>query len=179
MSERKRKAIEEEEGEYKGFHTVSTVIHDHVSLYDNNTSEDMVVHGVNKQPTVRTAEISQRAGRIITKLIAKEDNSVVADGGTIRTADKVIKMVEEETPGDVSAPSVGVPSKFEVAPHPPEEKGLLKNMIDNLQGQVNKIGDRIQSLNTHDKIIVGIACAALAFGLAAFALGLRTLATLA
>jgi hypothetical protein len=168
----KRKGIDEEEDEYTGFHTVSTIVHDHVLLVDQGKGKDVLLHEINGEPRYPAAEISKRAGRVITKFIAKEDNRV-QDFGTVQSASKEVRMPEEESPGAVSAPIVGPSRMFEPAPRPTEEKSILKNMIDNLQEQVNKIGDRIQSLNTHDKIIIAIATAGLVFGIVGFALGLR------
>jgi hypothetical protein len=174
MSERKRKLVEEE-----GWETIGTVHIVTMNHTDEGINEVISKVGVNEEPLFRPAELSQKVAGEMVRVQRKTDNSVVRGNGEggVKFTKNLYKVIKEKEGGaPVSAP-VGAPSKYEApAPAPAEEKpSLLKNMIDNLQGQVNKIGDRIQSLNTHDKIIIGVACAALALAIAGFAIGLHLL----
>jgi len=147
-----------EADEYEGFHTVSTIIHDHVLLTDKNKGRDVVLHEVNAEPKYPAAEESRRAGRLITKFIAKEDNNVY-DFGTIQTASKEVQMAEEEAPGAVSAPIAGPSRKFEAAPTPSGEapSGLMKNLWDKHEDRLTADEQTNQQehskLHTHQKAL--------------------------
>jgi len=142
---------------------------------DDAETETVTKVGVNEEPTFRSAEMSQKVAGVTVKILEKMDNTVkTSDGGAgIKFASKKYKQIQEKEGGEPVSTTVGEPHTV-YTPAPAEEKpSILKNMIDNLQEQANKIGDKIQSLNTHDKIIVGIACAALALAAAAFTYGLK------
>jgi len=141
----------EEEGEYRGFHTVSTIIHDHVLLVDQGKGKDVLLHEINGEPRYPAAELSKRAGRVITKFIAKEDNAV-QDFGTVQSASKEVRMPEEEVPGAVSAPIIGPSRRFEVAPaeEKPSALQVLKNYVDGL-------ANNIRDLHSKDKLLFYLA----------------------
>jgi hypothetical protein len=149
------------EKEYEGYHTVSTVYHDQVMLVDQGQAEDVLVHDINVEPRVRTAEVSKRAGRVVVKLIAKEDNSV-KDLGTVQSASKKVKQVEEEgkggLPGPVESSRVS-PLLPEAGSKPgPEEPAkagglgpveVLKNFTDNI---FKAHESRLKGLDSEQKI---------------------------
>jgi hypothetical protein len=174
MSERKRKAVEEE-----GWNEIGNVTTTTMCLEDDGGNVEYVTKtGVNEEPTFRAAKLARKVCSAKMKVLLSVDEAVHSGAGDTvdQNIDKKIKhvnIVEGAKPSEGVPISVSAPAP---APTPAEEKpSLLKNMIDNLQGQVNKIGDRIQSLNTHDKIIIGVACAALALAIAGFAIGLHLL----
>jgi hypothetical protein len=175
MSERKRKAVEEEEG----WNEIGNVTTTTMCLEDDGGNVEYVTKtGVNEEPTFRAAKLARKVCSAKMKVLLNVDEAVHSGEGD--TVDQnVSKKIKHINIVEGAKPSEGLPTSEYVSaptPAPVEEKpSLLKNMIDNLQGQVNKIGDRIQSLNTHDKIIIGVACAALALGIAGFAIGLHLL----
>jgi hypothetical protein len=100
--------------------------------------------------------------------MVKEDNSVVDLGDTIRVADKQVKQVQEE--GISEAAPIGAPHIISTAPTQAEEKpSMLKNFVDKLADRLNI---ELPQLHKSDKITIGIAAAALAFGIAALAIGI-------
>jgi len=138
-----------EASEYEGFHTVSTIVHDHVLLVDQGKGKDVLLHETNGEPRYPAAELSKRAGRVITKFIAKEDNTL-QDFGTVQSASKEVRMPEEEVPGTVSAPIAGPSRAFEAAPAP---GGLWKNLFDKHEDRLNTNEGEHSKLHTHDKLL--------------------------
>jgi hypothetical protein len=141
-----------EASEYEGFHTVSTIVHDHVLLVDQGKGKDVLLHEINREPRYPAAELSRRAGRVITKLIAKEDNTV-QDFGTVQSASKEVQMPEEEAPGAVSAPIVGPSQAFEAAPSAEAPSGLMKNLFDKHEDRLLANEGEHSKLHTHDKVL--------------------------
>jgi hypothetical protein len=138
-----------EADEYEGFHTVSTIVHDHVLLVDQGKGKDVLLHEINAEPRYPAAELSKRAGRVITKFIAKEDNTL-QDFGTVQSASKEVRMPEEEAPGAVSAPIAGPSREFEAAPTP---GGLMKNLFDKHEDRLLAHDQEHSKLHTHDKVL--------------------------
>jgi hypothetical protein len=139
---------------------------------DGGNIEYITKTGVNEEPTFRAAKLARKVCGVKMKVLLAVDEAVHS-GSVDQNISKKIKHVNVVEGG---APTISAPTSkaVSVPSAPTEEKpSLIKNMIDNLQEQVNKIGDKIQSLNTHDKIIIAIASAGLAFGIAALALCLR------
>jgi hypothetical protein len=79
----------------EGFHEVGRTTIDSVTHFDHGLVEVEQVAGVNEEPRVRSAGMSKRGGRVVVKMMAKEDNSVVKEGSTAKFASMQVKQVTE------------------------------------------------------------------------------------
>jgi len=179
MSERKRKAVEEEEG-FKEIGNVTTTT---MCLEDDGGNVEYITKtGINEEPTFRASKLARKVCSAKMKVLLGVDEDVHSGAGD--TIDQnVSKKIRHVNIVEGEQPSMGAPtSRLVSAPAPtlaeekPEKPSLLKNMIDNIEAKLNNMETRLAMLNTHDKVIIAIASAGLAFGIAALALGLRTLA---